>query len=77
MDILLPEKEKSKDAPAAPNLRPSPDSGASEPWRSTQSPSANKVEQQKLLFTVKPGGIAGYLGLFHKYSSNCYNADGG
>ncbi len=51
LDILLPVKEEGKGEPSA--FRTSD----ADPWR-CQSDS----KQQKLLFTVKPGGIAGYLG---------------
>lgn len=60
LDILLPSDEGHKDGAAAPT-RPDamPDSVDSEPWR-TPGGRSSKPEK-KLLFTVKPGGIAGYL----------------
>lgn len=65
MDILLPlsPEDDNKDAPQPipKTPRPSSDPRDSEFWRSTSS-STNKKAEQKLLFTVKPGGIAGYLG---------------
>jgi len=61
LDILLPIKEKSKEeATLQKTPHPRQESTDSEPWR-TPSTGAAKPEQ-KLLFTVKPGGIAGYLG---------------
>ncbi|KAF8167420.1 hypothetical protein B0H34DRAFT_681802 [Crassisporium funariophilum] len=60
LDILLPVKEEPKgNSPPPPLKTPHPASEDSEPWR-TPGPEIRKPEQ-KLLFTVKPGGIAGYL----------------
>ena len=56
LDILLPVDEPSKVHPSPPKT-PRPESG---PW-ATPHP-AKQPQEQKLLFTVKPGGIAGYLG---------------
>ena len=58
LDILLPVKEND-----APPLVPKTAEPLSEPRRSAPSPDNKKMEQ-KLLFTVKPGGIAGYLGSY-------------
>jgi lysophospholipid hydrolase len=56
LDILLPAKETGKD-----NLpKASQPPADKEPWRTSSFHHSNS--QQKLLFTVKPGGIAGYLG---------------
>lgn len=64
MDILLPvDDAKKNQAPSFPKT-PRPDDHA-DYWRSPGAPTQNP--QQKLLFTVKPGGIAGYLGLFHLF----------
>lgn len=52
LDILLPVKEQGKDGP--PAFRTSD----AEAWRGQ----GESKQRQKLLFTVKPGGIAGYLG---------------
>ena len=55
LDILLPVKEQGKDEPSA--FRTSD----AEAWRYQ----GDSKQRQKLLFTVKPGGIAGYLGKFN------------
>lgn len=54
LDILLPvaDSPSPQTAEAKPGLRPG----------YTPEKPANKSQPQKLLFTVKPGGIAGYLG---------------
>ncbi|KAF8963847.1 hypothetical protein BDZ97DRAFT_1818202 [Flammula alnicola] len=61
LDILLPLEDSKKGMP--PPIPKTPhtlsEPSDSEPWRTTPNP-GNKPEQ-KLLFTVKPGGIAGYL----------------
>ncbi|KDR85655.1 hypothetical protein GALMADRAFT_234651 [Galerina marginata CBS 339.88] len=63
LDILLPVGDPSKDAPPTVPKTPRPGSEPepteSEPWRIINSD--KQRSQQKLLFTVKPGGIAGYL----------------
>jgi lysophospholipid hydrolase len=61
LDILLPSDEGHKGEAAAPT-RPDAmsDSVGSEPWRTLGGRSSKP--EKKLLFTVKPGGIAGYLG---------------
>lgn len=56
LDILLPVGQ----CPPHENTDPKPGLFDSEPWRAPGVKS-NKP-QQKFLFTVKPGGIAGYLG---------------
>ena len=67
LDILLPLEKSSTDEQPTSKSAPSPDtshsefSSHSEFWRSAQGLGDKKLEQ-KLLFTVKPGGIAGYLG---------------
>ncbi|EAU92608.1 hydrolase [Coprinopsis cinerea okayama7 len=62
LDILLPEKD-GKEKPRAMKI-PTPVEEVvdndDEPWR-TPNLNHQKKPQQKLLFTVKPGGIAGYL----------------
>jgi len=65
LDILLPVKEND-----APPLVPNTAQPLSNPEPRWSAPSQdNKKMEQKLLFTVKPGGIAGYLG---PYSSKTY-----
>ena len=57
LDILLPVDETNV-RKSAQNATPSV--ADAEPWR---TPGAKRgPNRQKLLFTVKPGGIAGYLG---------------
>ncbi|KAF9502205.1 patatin-domain-containing protein [Pleurotus eryngii] len=67
LDILLPAEMSAKDAGGAsgippqdsfklPELPPQP----RDPWGSS-GPGVKPEKRQKLLFTVKPGGIAGYL----------------
>uniref|UniRef100_A0A8H8CR46 Lysophospholipase NTE1 n=1 Tax=Psilocybe cubensis TaxID=181762 RepID=A0A8H8CR46_PSICU len=59
LDILLPvDDTKKNQAPSFPKT-PRPEEH-DEYWRSPSGPTAQN-SQQKLLFTVKPGGIAGYL----------------
>jgi lysophospholipid hydrolase len=67
LDILMPEKDPASENPRAMKVpqqpRPSEDKvfeDEDEPWR-TPNPAGQKKPQQKFLFTVKPGGIAGYL----------------
>lgn len=57
LDILLPLKKSTHDQQPIPKSATAPDAPYS---RNAQSPKDKKLEQ-KLLFTVKPGGIAGYL----------------
>ncbi|KAF9531870.1 hypothetical protein CPB83DRAFT_867766 [Crepidotus variabilis] len=61
LDILLPVKESHKQeasVPKPPNLR----AEGEDSEESRRSPASTTPKQtQKLLFTVKPGGIAGYL----------------
>lgn len=38
----------------------------------TDKTKRNKDRSQKPLFTVKPGGIAGYLCEYHPFSYSCY-----
>jgi len=61
LDILLPEKEEKAKVPVkVPEQDDIDADNENEPWR---TPSLGvKQAPQKLLFTVKPGGIAGYLG---------------
>lgn len=71
LDILLPEKDEGKSEPVKPMKVPETEEidaeTVNEPWR-TPSLGAKKKSAQKFLFTVKPGGIAGYLGpSFHIY----------
>lgn len=61
LDILLPVEETAKSNHMEPKSNTTSPSVESEPWR-TQAPKTKT--QQKALFTVKPGGIAGYLGEF-------------
>ena len=63
LDILLPLTKSSQDQQPIPKSTPVPDTH-SEFWRNAQGPKDPKDKrlEQKLLFTVKPGGIAGYLG---------------
>jgi lysophospholipid hydrolase len=61
LDILLPLKKSPQDQQPKPKSAPTPDTPYSEFWRTAQCLKDKKLEQ-KLLFTVKPGGIAGYLG---------------
>jgi lysophospholipid hydrolase len=61
LDILLPLEKSSTDEQPISKSAPSPDTSHSEFWRNAQGLGDKKLEQ-KLLFTVKPGGIAGYLG---------------
>jgi lysophospholipid hydrolase len=58
LDILLPVKETGKDN--LPKPKASQPLEDNESWRASSLQPSNP--QQKLLFTVKPGGIAGYLG---------------
>ncbi|KAJ2934330.1 hypothetical protein H1R20_g2760, partial [Candolleomyces eurysporus] len=64
LDILLPEKEKEAKQPPKPMKVPETedidDESINEPWR-TPNLGAKQKSPQKFLFTVKPGGIAGYL----------------
>ncbi|KAF9486503.1 patatin-domain-containing protein [Pholiota conissans] len=61
LDILLPQKYDNDNMPSVPKTpRPASNPGDSEFWRSSPDNATRKAEQ-KLLFTVKPGGIAGYL----------------
>jgi lysophospholipid hydrolase len=60
LDILLPLKKSPQDQQPIPRSTPTPDTPPSEFWRNAQGLKDKKLEQ-KLLFTVKPGGIAGYL----------------
>jgi lysophospholipid hydrolase len=62
LDILLPVKENDAPPAVPKTTHPLSERMDSEPRRSAPSPDSRKPEQ-KLLFTVKPGGIAGYLGL--------------
>jgi lysophospholipid hydrolase len=58
LDILLPLKKPTQGHQPIPKSATAPDT----PYlRNAQSLEDKKLEQ-KLLFTVKPGGIAGYLG---------------
>ena len=61
LDILLPLKKSPQDQQPIPKSASTPDTSYPEFWRNAQCPKDKKLEQ-KLLFTVKPGGIAGYLG---------------
>ena len=61
LDILLPLKKTPQDQQPIPKSAPTPDTPYPEFWRNAQCLKDKKLEQ-KLLFTVKPGGIAGYLG---------------
>ena len=61
LDILLPLKKSPQDQQSIPKSEPMPDTPYSGFIRNAQSVKDKKLEQ-KLLFTVKPGGIAGYLG---------------
>ena len=61
LDILLPLKKSPENEQPTPKFTPTSDTPHSEFWRNAQGLKDKKVEQ-KLLFTVKPGGIAGYLG---------------
>lgn len=61
LDILLPLKKSPEDEHPIPKSTPTPDTPYSGFQRNVQSQENKKLEQ-KLLFTVKPGGIAGYLG---------------
>ncbi|KAF6754273.1 hydrolase [Ephemerocybe angulata] len=66
LDILLPDKDERKDQTAKPSKATEPeqpldDENANEPWRTPSFGAKKQPPQQKLLFTVKPGGIAGYL----------------
>lgn len=66
LDIFLPLDEAPKRS--VPTSKADPVLSESEPWRTPGPPPFAKGDkaQQKLLFTVKPGGIAGYLGTsFH------------
>jgi lysophospholipid hydrolase len=64
LDILLPEDEAHV-RKSAQNASPSV--ADAEPWR---TPGVKReANRQKLLFTAKPGGIAGYLGKFFLPSS--------
>jgi lysophospholipid hydrolase len=58
LDILLPIERKTEEV--------KPDPSHPGPRRKSRA-KRNNPEHQKLLFTVKPGGIAGYLG---EYLSN-------
>ncbi|KAJ7757450.1 hypothetical protein B0H16DRAFT_1536689 [Mycena metata] len=55
LDILLPEDEAHV---RKPTQNASPSVADAEPWR---TPGKKASTRQKLLFTAKPGGIAGYL----------------
>lgn len=58
LDILLPLKKSTHGQQPIPKSSTTPDT----PFlRNAQSLKDQRLEQ-KLLFTVKPGGIAGYLG---------------
>lgn len=47
------------------SANPKPAEAESEPWRTPGiKTKTENTNHQKLLFTVKPGGIAGYLGKF-------------
>lgn len=65
LDILLPEKDEGKDESAKANKIPEDeqvDGNEDEPWRTPSlDHTKKKPPQHKFLFTVKPGGIAGYL----------------
>ena len=58
LDILLPLKKSPEDEQPMPKSTPPPDS-YSEFRRNAQGQDNKKLEQT-LLFTVKPGGIAGF-----------------
>ncbi|TFK26799.1 hydrolase [Coprinopsis marcescibilis] len=63
LDILLPQKDATKDATRGMKV-PSQDEfekNDDEPWRTPSLGKNKKKSQSKFLFTVKPGGIAGYL----------------
>ena len=61
LDILLPLEKSPQDQQPISKSTPTPKTPYSEFWCNAQCPKDKKLEQ-KLLFTVKPGGIAGYLG---------------
>lgn len=61
LDILLPLKRHPGTEQPVPKSPTTSDASYSEFWRNAQDLEDKKYEQ-KLLFTVKPGGIAGYLG---------------
>lgn len=61
LDILLPLKKSPKGEQPIPKSTPTSETSYSGFWRDAQGLEDKKLEQ-KLLFTVKPGGIAGYLG---------------
>ena len=68
LDILLPLENSRQDQQPIPRSTPTSDTH-SEFWRNAQGLKVKKLDQ-KLLFTVKPGGIAGYLGqLKHSFDS--------
>ncbi|KII93959.1 hypothetical protein PLICRDRAFT_36181 [Plicaturopsis crispa FD-325 SS-3] len=56
LDILLP----INDSPNRPSADTKASAGDSDPWH-LPGPKSEKDQRHKLLFTVKPGGIAGYL----------------
>lgn len=60
LDILLPVKENDAPPAVPKTAHPLSETMDSEPRRSAPSPDNRKTEQ-RFLFTVKPGGIAGYL----------------
>ncbi|KAF4611921.1 hypothetical protein D9613_004184 [Agrocybe pediades] len=60
LDILLPATQPKKDTPPVVPKTPLARPSEEEPWR-TPGLVDDRSSQQKLLFTVKPGGIAGYL----------------
>jgi lysophospholipid hydrolase len=64
---LLPEENKDDKHPPKPMKVPETeefdDESINEPWR-TPNFVAKQKSSQKFLFTVKPGGIAGYLGAY-------------
>ncbi|KAL0951734.1 hypothetical protein HGRIS_008408 [Hohenbuehelia grisea] len=61
LDILLPTDVPQSDNTATPTQKPTElPTPPMEPWRNLTGAS-DKQPKQKLLFTVKPGGIAGYL----------------
>jgi lysophospholipid hydrolase len=65
LDILLPEDEGHV---RKPTQSATPSVADAEPWR---TPGVKRdAKRQRLLFTAKPGGIAGYLGTFY-FAWNC------
>ena len=59
LDILLPLKKSTQGQQPIPKSATSPDTT---PYSRNAQSLKDKRLEQKLLFTVKPGGIAGYLG---------------